>query len=305
MSPFRILSIDGGGIRGLISVILLERLEQQRPGFLSKVNLFAGTSTGGLLSLGLAYGLTPTHLRGLYENDGPAIFHDTVLDDVRDLGKLIGADYDIEPLKKALTEQFGAELRMKDLPKNVLISAFDLDNNPTEPGVTRTWKAKFFHNFPEAGPDLEETVVDVGIYTAAAPTYFPIYKGYIDGGVVAGNPSMCALAQALNPETGGKRLRDVILFSLGTGHNPHYLETLDGDWGLAQWAPKLVSLMLEGSNGLANYECRQLLGKRYLRLDPQLPFPIAMDRVDQIPVMVNVANQCPLTDALPWLEEYF
>ena len=147
-------------------------------------------------------------------------------------------------------------------------------------------------------------MVDVAIYTAAAPTYFPIYKGYIDGGVVAGNPSMCALAQALNPETGGKRLRDVTLFSLGTGHNPRYLETLDGDWGLAQWAPKLIDLMLEGSAGLADYECRQLLGKRYIRIDPLMPYPIAMDRVDKMPEMIEVANQCRLEEAVAWLGQY-
>jgi patatin-like phospholipase/acyl hydrolase len=305
MTRYRILSFDGGGIRGLITAILLERLEQQHPGFLSQVDLFAGTSTGGLLALGLAYGKTPTQLRDLYEKHGAEVFADTVLDDIRDLGTLIGADYGIEPLKNALTEQFGANLRMRHLPKSVLISTFDLDNAPTTPGVTRTWKAKFFHNFPEAGPDLNEKVVDVAIYTAAAPTYFPIYKGYIDGGVVAGNPSMCALAQALHPETGGQKLRDAVLLSLGTGHNPRYLETLDGDWGLVQWAPKLVDLVLEGSSGLVDYQCQQILGKRYLRLDPLLPFPIGMDRVDQMPVLVDIANQCPLGDAIAWLNQYF
>src|SRR5712692_3209774 len=65
MPPYHILSLDGGGIRGLLTAILLERLEAAVPGFLSKIDLYAGTSTGGILALGLAYGVTPTAARDL------------------------------------------------------------------------------------------------------------------------------------------------------------------------------------------------------------------------------------------------
>jgi len=187
----------------------------------------------------------------------------------------------------------------------VLISAFDLDNHPDYPAIPRTWKAKFFHNFPGPDSDAGEKVVDVAIYTAAAPTYFPIYHGYIDGGVVAGNPSVCALAQGLNAETGGQKLGDVKLLSLGTGHNLRYLDVQEGDWGLAQWAPHIVDLVLEGSAGLADYQCQQLLGEHYLRVNPVLPVRIDMDRVDQIPVMIEVASQFDLRAAFDWLEKYF
>ncbi len=100
MPPYHILSMDGGGIRGLITAILLERLEQARPGFLAMIDLFAGTSTGGLLALGLASGKTPTQARELYEVYGKAVFKDTVIDEIRDIGSLIGADYDLTPLKR-------------------------------------------------------------------------------------------------------------------------------------------------------------------------------------------------------------
>ena len=67
MTRYSILSLDGGGLRGIIQAIILERLEHLHPGFISRIDLFAGTSTGGLVALGLAYGLTPTQLIELYE----------------------------------------------------------------------------------------------------------------------------------------------------------------------------------------------------------------------------------------------
>jgi len=248
MNSYRILSLDGGGIRGLITAIILERLEQAVPNFLSKIDLIAGTSTGGLLALGLAAGKSPEETRELYKQRGKSVFRDTVFDDVRDIGKLVGADYSLEPLKIELEAEFG-NTKLGDLSKKVLISAFDLDNNPQPVENYRTWKAKFFHNYPGPDTDSDQKVVDVAIRTSAAPTYFPIYQGYIDGGVVAGNPSMCALAQALHISTGGQWIEDVILLSVGTGHNPRYLEVEEEDWGLAQWAPVLVHLVMEGSSG--------------------------------------------------------
>ncbi len=304
MTPYRILSLDGGGIRGLLSAMLLERIENGYPGFLSQIDLIAGTSTGGLLALGLAAGKSPHEARKLYENCGKKVFADNLWDEIRDLGTLIGADYSLEPLREVLQDQFG-RMRLDDLGKKVLISAFDLDNKAYGDGNVRSWKPKFFHNFPGDDTDGERLAVDVGLYTSAAPTYFPVVDGFIDGGVVAGNPSVCALAQALHPHTGGQKLEDIILISVGTGHNPRFLETQDGDWGLVQWAPHMINLMFEGSSGLADYQCRQLLGERYFRLNPLLPIPIGMDRVDQIPALRRIAAQQPLVETVEWVSKYF
>jgi patatin-like phospholipase/acyl hydrolase len=302
MGFYRILAMDGGGIRGLITAILLQRLEQAHAGFLSQFDLFAGTSTGGLLALGFAAGKTPSEARQLYEIYGREVFKDSWMDNVRDLGSLIGAQYSIEPLRQVLKDQFG-ERTLGDLTKHVLISAFDLDNE--KPLPLRSWKAKFFHNFPGPDSDADKKIVDVALYTAAAPTYFPIVDGYVDGGVVAGNPSVCALAQALHPATGGQKLEDIVVMSLGTGRNPRFLEIQNADWGLAQWAPHLINLMLEGSSGLADYQCRQFLGPRYLRLDAVLSKAIGMDQVDKIPLLQEIASQVNLDEALLWVRRYF
>src|SRR5438552_12115975 len=104
MAKFRILSIDGGGIKGVIPVVLMQRLSQAVNGWLDKVDLIAGTSTGGLISLGLAAGLTLDELRNIYETKGARIFDDSFFDDVKDLGKILGADYNIKNLEDVLKE---------------------------------------------------------------------------------------------------------------------------------------------------------------------------------------------------------
>lgn len=303
MGVYRILSLDGGGIRGLITSVILERLEENNPGFISRFDLIAGTSTGGLLALGLASGLTPTQAREIYEDKGHIVFKDSLIGDILDLGELIGAAYPLTPLKNELIKQFGS-LRLKDLQTKVLIASFDLDNKPQDPDTIRIWKAKFFHNYPGQDSDGDEKVVDVAIRTANAPTKFPIYQGYVDGGVVANNPSVCALAQALHPNTGGQRIEDVALLSFGTGHVPEFIPIQHGDWGVLHWATKIIQVVMEGSKGLADYQCKQLLGSRYLRINPMLPKAISMDQIDQIPRMVEIGSEVDLSQANSWIKEY-
>jgi patatin-like phospholipase/acyl hydrolase len=171
MAKYRVVSIDGGGIRGLIPTILLQRIIAT-PGMgnvLDSVDLIAGTSTGGLLALGIAHELDLSEIRDIYEKKGPTIFDDYWLDDLADLGKLRGADYDIEPLRRELKRVFG-DTTLGQLKKRVLITAFDLDN---EDPAERTWKPKLFHNFPGRNTDRGALVFEVGLYTSAAPTYFP------------------------------------------------------------------------------------------------------------------------------------
>ena len=304
MCAFRIIALDGGGIRGVLTSALLERLEKSQPDLTSHANLIAGTSTGGILALALASGLSPTEARTLYERLGGKVFKDSLWDNLVDLGQLRGAQYNNKTLKEELTNTFGS-MTLNDLKTQVVISSFDLDNEATGPGAFRSWKPKYFHNFPGTDSDGHERVVDVALYTSAAPTFFPIYRGYIDGGVISNNPSMCAVAQALHPMTGKQKLRDIRLLSIGTGFNPKYLTASNEDWGLVQWAPHLVSLMLEGSMGLADYQCKQILGNHYIRVNPVLPMEIGLDGVDKITVMNTLASQFDLNKAMTWLKRNF
>jgi len=267
MPTYRVLSIDGGGIRGLVTTVLLQRLLAQ-PGlnnFLDLIDLVAGTSTGGLLALGIADQVDMAEVRDIYVNKGPEIFDDSWLDDLVDLGKLVGADYSIKPLGRELQKLLG-DTTLGQLKKRVLITAFDLDNEDSDPSK-RTWKPKLFHNFPGPNNDRDQLAYKVGMYTSAAPAYFPSVDGYIDGGVYASNPSMCALAQTQDQRyEPTPLLGDIVLLSLGTGTNLQYIKGQVHDWGYAQWVKPLINLMLDGTAGIADYQCRQILDARYHRL---------------------------------------
>ena len=308
MAAYRILSLDGGGIRGLLTAIMLERIVKRVPDFLTKVDLIAGTSTGGILALGLAAGLTPTDLKQLYLDKGRFIFEDSLSDDIIDFGTLRGAQYDLDHLAQAAGERLDNK-RLKDLIKKVLIPSFDLDNKdgktgPLDPDASepRTWKPKFFHNFE--GTDQKDgdlLAVQVLLYTSAAPSYFPSKDGYVDGGVVANNPSMAALAQALdsrntfNPPASQPQLSDISLLSLGTGRMFRFIESGPGkdiDWGILQWARPIINVMLDGLSGVADFQCRQLLGDKYHRLAPEFSenFVMELDDVDKMPDLAKFAK---------------
>jgi patatin-like phospholipase/acyl hydrolase len=308
MAKYRILSIDGGGIRGIVTAIIIQRLtaEAALKGWVDSADLLAGTSTGGLLALGLAHGLDIQKIRSLYEERGKEIFDDSWLDDLLDIGKIAGADYDIKNLERELKKILG-DTTLGQLKRRVLITAFDLDNESPDP-LKRTWKPKLFHNFPGKGNDGGELAYKVGLYTAAAPTYFPTVDGYVDGGVYASNPSMCALAQTQDSRIkNGPALQDVVLLSLGTGTSLVYITGKNLDWGYAQWAKPLVSLMLDGVAGIADYQCTQILGERYHRLAPVFPagVSIPMDDVEKVPYMAGFANELDLAPTVQWLKDYW
>lgn len=315
---YRILTLDGGGIRGVLTAVLLKRLDRIQPGFLDKIDLFAGTSTGGILALALAAGFTPEECKDLYVRFGPEIFANPIPDWV-DGGSLFGAKYENDSLARALRRYFGDRTLKDLLPRQVLISSFDLDNQDSanrNPEQFRTWKAKFFHNYAaeERGADLAEGVVDVALRTSAAPTYFPVYDGYIDGGVVANNPSMCAVAQALDsarhvnaqgdlvPVT----LNDIVVLSLGTGRNQQFVPREQGaNIGLLHWAVHLVNILVDGTADVAHYQCGQLLRDRYCRLNPTLREAIDLDSHKKTERLIEIAADADISDAVAWLKTYF
>ncbi len=303
---YRILSLDGGGIRGVLSCTLIDRLEQANPGFLESIDLFAGTSTGGILTLGLGAGKSPVDMRNLYEKNADKIFAQDVLEKILHISvdQLVEANYSNKALKAALQREFGP-ITLGDLKKKVLVSSFDLDNLASGAGKIRSWKPKFFHNYPGPGTDAAESVVDVALRTSAAPTYFPIYQGFIDGGVVANNPSMCALAQAMHELHDLPTPPQITLLSVGTGHSLDFLDELNASWGLAQWAPHLVSIMMGGSEGVADFQCVQVLGSNYLRMDPVLPVGIGLDAYEQIPLLEQIGDGVDLTVANAWIQGTF
>ncbi|KLU63193.1 putative sporulation hydrolase CotR [Peptococcaceae bacterium CEB3] len=295
MVKYRILTFDGGGIRGALTAALLTRLHDEFPGLLHGVELFAGTSTGAIIALGLAYGVTPSALTDLYLNEGGTIF-------AHKHWGLCRPKYGAEGLRKALERVFPSDLCLQDLKARVLIPAFRLNDVRTG-----TWRPAFFHNFPGSST-RQEKVLDVALASSAAPVYFPSHKGYIDGGVVAGNPSTAAIAEAIHEERGGQHLNDLRLLSLGTGVNPEKITAATSRWGLLAWmfhrppVLPLLEILLNGVGEVDDYMSAQLLKERYFRLNPRLPEPVALDDAGKIPGLIERGRQEDLGPVLKWLE---
>ncbi len=303
MSSFRILSVDGGGIRGIYTAVIIARILKEVPNLINETVLFAGTSTSAMLSLGLAYGIPSVETVELFRAFGKEVLEASVTARV---GQVLGAKYDIMDFRKILTPYFGAAVLndyIANLKKFVLVPTFQLDGVIN--GV-RTWKPKFFHNFPGPDSDAGEMAVDVILRASATPIYFSSYQGYVDGTVVAGNPSTAAMAQALNEETGRQKIEDIRLLSLGTGYYPRYMGNRQQDWGFSRWAWPLISLMLDGDMGVNHYYCTQVLGpKRYYRLGPLLEEPIGMYDAKAIPALIQAAEEVDIEATVKWIKSYY
>lgn len=279
---YRILSIDGGGLRGLIPLQLLNKLQQQYPNFLDKVDMFAGTSTGGIIACGLSLGMSPEELANFYLSEGSNIFKSNIY---RKLD-ITSSKYTNDGLKKAATKIFGSN-KISDLKKKILVCSFRLDGFDKASGLRKSGP-KMFNSWD----DKDATLVDVCLSTSAAPTYFPIHGSMIDGGVVANNPVMCAVCQALNK---GIKLEDIEVISFGTGKYPTFLEDQNADWGPLAWMRHgLIDIIMDGGEGIPDFQCRMILKERYIRVQTCLPEKLTkMDKpemMDDLLIAAQIIN---------------
>lgn len=271
---FQILSLDGGGLRGMFAAALLARLEEDLDvRIIDHFDLIAGTSTGGIIALGLGLGLSPRDILGFYADHGPQIFRDRTR--LRGLRHLIRAKYSAGPLRTALTDVFG-EKTFGESTKRLVIPSYNLGaedvylfRTPHLPSLTRDWR---------------EHAVDVAMATAAAPTYLPGMSldgaRLIDGGVWANNPVMVALTEAVGPLS--VPLEAIRVFSVGTTTDvPRRSRRLDRG-GVAPWARDVVEVLMRAQGESAIKQVRHFLDPDWvLRLNPMVPTgALALDRVD-------------------------
>ncbi|BAH76002.1 patatin-like phospholipase family protein [Solidesulfovibrio magneticus] len=269
----KILSIDGGGMKGLLPALVLAAFENAIGQSISRhFDLIAGTSTGGILALGLAAGLPAMRLAEFYLERGPAIFSRSLKKRLASLGGMADELYDAGELEVALWEVFGDRM-LSDVETRAMAVAYDIEMRDL--ALFTSWGGGFYR------------MADVARATSAAPTFFEpcrikslggLERACIDGGVVANNPARLALVAGLAL---GAPLSAVRLVSLGTGRceKPILLEAARS-YGLAQWAPRLLDVMFAGQAELVDMDCRATLGEGYLRLQAELPEPVAMDATD-------------------------
>ncbi len=296
---YRILSLDGGGMRGLITLTVMRRLDEAVPGWLQKVDLITGSSTGGILAIGLAYGSRPEELVSLYTICGRKIFARSRRERWLGLRGILRAGYDNRNLQEELRHRLG-NARLSDLLHKVLIPALALDNGHSEE-LGRRYHPRFFHNFDQSG-DIE--AYKAALYTSASPGYFPSVDGFIDGAIVAYHPGAAALTWV---QAGRVRasapvsLAETALLSLGTGTVRYYIAGERHDWSIARWFPSMLRLMRDGNVGLVEYQCRLLLGDRYHRVSPVFARPIDTDVWEQCDRLQQIGEDVDIRPVVDWL----
>lgn len=262
-----LLSLDGGGMRGILTTTFLENLSAylEREPF-SWVDMFAGTSTGGLAAAGLACGMPASEVRKIYSDKGKEIFKERTL--MINPAGLLTHQYENDGLKIILNGLFGS-LTMKDVEKLLFIPAFEMN----------TYKARFFSSFS----DPDSLVRQILLATSAAPTYFePARIGdfyYCDGGVFATNPTLCAVTELMVEKSYSEK--DILVVSVGTGRKRDDLdEQASTSWGALNWVKALLGITMDSLVDLTDYQCKKLLGENYFRFQIDLDEAVKLDATD-------------------------
>lgn len=312
---FRILSLDGGGVRGYLSALILEKIEKNLNEARDediplghRFDLITGTSTGGIIALGLAIEKGyASDVVDFYEHHANHIFSKRRHDKWRPWQRWTRPKYDSESLKKTL-QCFYRKKTLNDVCVDVCIPAVALQT-----GMPRLYKSDYFGRNKGR---VDESLVDIALATSAAPTYFaahtPKHSGLlVDGGLCANNPVLIAIIDALNFERISQRgteapasLRDLSVLSIGTGKQcglPFDARSLKNagpwQWGLpkvlfsARSTVPSIELFMQAQSHLADAQARFLLPKgKYTRINPNLGHPYELDDVEGMTELKNIAD---------------
>jgi patatin-like phospholipase/acyl hydrolase len=282
---FQILTLDGGGIRGLFSAALLAAMEEDLGTRIDQhFDLIAGTSTGGIVAIALGLGIRPRAIVDFYLQHGPKIFANPVR--LRSAQHWAFRKYSTAPLEKALQDTFqGAAFG--DSTKRLVITSYNL-------GADDVYLFRTPHH-ERLRRDYKVPAWQVARATTAAPTFFGAFRGVdglrlVDGGVWANNPAMVALAESYG--TLGVPLTDTWLLSVGTydavQNRPRYLDK----GGRLAWASSAPDVLLRATSiGVRNQADFLLDRARFLRIDPKVPAEdVALDKVKSAADLIGRAR---------------
>lgn len=261
----KVLSIDGGGVYGIVSAMLLHEIEiRTGKRIVELFDFVAGTSTGGIITLGLTKpdetGKKPQYtaedLVTLYETQSSRIFSRSFLHSVRALNNLIDEKYQSDGIDHVLRRFFGNTMLTESLTE-VLVTSYDIERR----------KPYFFKRHKARKTEARNFLIrDIARATSAAPSYFEPAKFMnteksesfvlIDGGVYANNPAMCAYAEVKNmyPE-----VEEITLISIGrcAVQQPFPYEKAK-EWGTAQWLVPLLDVMFDGVAETVDYQLQHI-----------------------------------------------
>ncbi len=321
----RILSIDGGGVRGIIpaqvAVSIEEKLQQKSGNPDAKIadyfDLIAGTSAGGILTCTYLFPdpKNPSRPRWSAQDalnfsikSGRDVFKSSFWQTLSSLDGLVDEKYSSVDLEKFLLEHFG-DCKLSEMLKPCLITSYDIERR----------KAHFFNQMDaKKNVKYDYLIRDITRATSAAPSYFEVPKicsltneSYVlvDGGVFANNPALCAYAEVRHefriPEDRpdrGPTAKEMVILSLGTGDaQKQYPYEEAKDWGQVEWLEPLISILMTGVAETVNYQLTQIFDaierpNQYLRITPDLslyeePLPIDDASERKISQLVKIGKE--------------
>ena len=301
MNTFKILAFDGGGVKGALSARILMRLCEKFPNLLAEVDMFAGTSTGSLIALSLAYGRDAKFVDNLYSHSNTKkIFSPN-------RHNIFRPKYSNVNLNELLLDYFPENLLIKDLKKYIFVPAFNVK------GFTKdNFEVVFFNNLC-SNSTSNSKVIDVALSSSAAPTFFPSHKNFIDGGVVANSPTAAAVFSAINCFSSLSSGKNIKLLSIGTGNSPDRIISNTSKWGAFQWAynpfskmnSPFLSIVMDSSSYLEDIYCKEFLKENYFRINPKVSKFLGMDQPQFVPYLKNLGNEVDLTETYKFIETTF
>jgi uncharacterized protein len=277
----RVLSIDGGGIRGIIPTMVLQAILGKTKAQ-DAFHIIAGTSTGGIIASALS---KPTPLGldevlNLYLDHGYEIFDK---DSENHFHAVAGPRYSADALESQLKAELGDTYLSEVKDTELLVPSYairlpepDVNGSTCAPMFFRSWQARGI--LTGKRPDKYDfKLAEIARATSAAPTYFPPATIHnragqaftiIDGGVFANNPTICAIVEAYHLY----HSTDFLIVSLGTGSVPVQIDAnAAASWGDIAWATPIISIFMDGNSQTVAFEVQELFGDdQYTRLDISL-----------------------------------
>ena len=271
MTTKRVLSIDGGGIRGIIPSMVLAHIEKQtRVPARELFDLIVGTSTGGIIALGLSHPgserpmkFAARRLVKLFEEQGPIIFDQSLWKKVRSIGGILEESYSHELLQSILEQHFGSSL-MEQCLVPTMVTSYDIKNRKSV--FIKSWVAKYSGILCSSAARA----------TSAAPTFFRpaeltwdnATKSLIDGAIFINSPSVSAYAEACELF---KNKSSIKVLSLGTGEVTDPVQNEAKTYrSNALIVMTLLDSIFDGVSKAADKQMTSFLGSNYLRLQTRL-----------------------------------
>ena len=257
---FKVLSIDGGGIRGLYSAVLLSALAKRyKTKIVEHFDLICGTSTGGLIALGLAMGYSAEEIADFYKAHGSKIFPRQNRA-IAFFKQMVGTGkYSNAALRAVLEDLFGSK-RIGDAKSLLCIPSYSIT-------AARPFIFRFDHKEGNLGRDNGLLCVDVALATSAAPTYLPIIEvpgipgqQLVDGGVCANNPASVGLAEAYRYFVGEDKSYsrvDILLIETLSGAVGKRIQKRLAK-GALHWRADLVDCFTEGQARMTDHMLERL-----------------------------------------------